>query len=425
MTWTPFVRVLAALVCSAGIASVQPALAQGVQIVPVKATGFGMDEPAAVRSAVLSAVGQINGESVASRVKLSVRSSETSGGQRETRRESTEDLAVATQGVVKSYRVLAVDNDAQMGGVRATVEVRVAAVEQSPQLKRLRLAVVHGGRAMPGVAAELARDAEAFDASFRESLNQALVATRKFAMLDRSGSGVAEREFALIRSGATAIEERARMHRAAAADLLVVPVMQRFGPDPRQRPSLLPAATASPDAATEQRWRAAVQVSVLDYSSGQIKYGTTVSGSRRAGGDGALALAQQLAAEAAAQILEHSFPAEVIGIDGSRLTLSTGGGAFAVGDPVQLFARGKALTDPHTGEFMGHDEKPMGHAVIEQSNTRFSVARANAATEAQVKGLRSAQIVVRRAAVEMALGPAARSPAAGAGKSTLASDKDW
>lgn len=423
MNWGFLGRVVATLACA--IASVQPALAQTVQIVPVKAVGFGIDEPAAVRAAVLGAVGQINGESVASRVTLNLRSSESSGGQRETRRESTEDLSVATQGVVKSYRVLSVENDVPAGGMRATVEVRVAAVEQSPQLQRLRLAVVHSGQAVPGLAVELVRDAEVFDARFREALNQALVASRKFAMLDRSGSGVAEREFALIRNGATAIEERARMHRAAAPDLLVVPRLQRFGPDERQRPSLLPGATPSLDAAGDPRWRAAVLVSVLDYSSGQIKYGTTVAGSRRAAGDGASNLAQQLASEAAAQILEHSFPAEVIGIDGTRLTLSSSGGAFAVGDAVQLFSRGKVLTDPHTGEFMGHDERPLGKAVIEQANTRFSVARADASTEGRVKGLRNGQIVVRRAAVEMALGPAARSPAAGAGKSTLASDKDW
>ncbi len=431
MPITNLLRVVLAIACATGASIPLAAGAQTLQIVAVKATGFGASEATAIRDAVLSAVGQINGESVVARISLSTRSNESSNGQRDSSRLASEDISVATNGIVKSYRVVAIDNDAGAGGMRAVVDVRVVAVAQSAQMNRLRLAVVSSDRPAPGLAPADTREAADFDAAFRDALNQALVATRRFAMLERDGAGVAEREFARIRGGGMAIEERARLRRQAAADLLVVTQVQRFGPDERTGKSLLTGTAAGADALTRDRIRAAVQVSVLDYSTGQVKYGTTVGGGARAGRDGVLGMARRLAAEAAAQLVEHSFPAEVIGIEGDRLTVSGSQGLFEVGDRVLLLLRGPALTDPHTGESLGRNERPLGPAVMAHAGSRFSVATVEPSIAARIKGLGAGQIVVRRSANQSPnladAGQAASEsvPAGTRSKSTLVSDKDW
>jgi len=169
-----------------------------------------------------------------------------------------------------------------------------------------------------------------------------------------------------------------RLQARAVADALVVvnPVIERASGDP-QRP-----------------FRLAVEVSVIDYASGQIK--GTFSQSRRINAETVRNSAVQLGRLLGNEILEYAFPPLVIGVESDMLTIDAGDSRFSVGDVVKLFRFGTPLKDPATGESRGFTEIPLGEAKIVHATPMISVAQIDRAGGAAFNSPNG--IVVRRAA---------------------------
>ncbi len=152
----------------------------------VEATGHGTTINQAVNRALVSAITQVNGAAIASRARsvLDVRSS-TMDGQKvsQSKKAFQEEIAKKTNGIVKSYEILSQERRQGSKLYRITLSVTVATFRQSPQLKRLRMAVVPFR--MDG-SLKGSKTAERFEETFRRSLENYLTQTRRFAMLDRS-----------------------------------------------------------------------------------------------------------------------------------------------------------------------------------------------------------------------------------------------
>ena len=372
------IRVLVAAGLTAGLAWAAPgvALAEGVRTVPVTAYGSGSTEAEAAQNAVINAVAMVSGERIAASqsVDQSVRQRTDSSGQaaEQVTSEVRERISRLTRGVVKSWSIVSVKPQPE-GTVHVTVSAQVAVYEGSASIKRFRLAIVPGrtaSRASPLPESPL-------DALV-SGLTESLVASRKFAVLDRRESEAADRELRLIESRRVPVEELARLQAGAAADALVVvnPLVERTGDDPR-RP-----------------FRMVVELSVIDYASGQIKGSFTQS--RRVSAETARSSAVQLGRALGNEVLEYAFPPLVIGMEADTLTIDAGDARFSVGDVVRLFRFGAPLKDPATGESRGFTELPLGEARIVHATPMISVARFERATAIAVDA--SNGIIVRRAA---------------------------
>ena len=152
----------------------------------VEATGHGTTINQAVNRALVSAITQVNGAAIASRARsaLDVRSS-TMDGQKvsQSKKSFQEEIAKKTKGIVKGYEILYQERRQGSELYRVTLSVTVATFRQSPQLKRLRMAVVpfRMDSSLKG-----SKTAARFEETFRRSLENYLTQTRRFAMLDRS-----------------------------------------------------------------------------------------------------------------------------------------------------------------------------------------------------------------------------------------------
>lgn len=346
-------RLLLALACQAAA----PALAQEVVLVPVRSYGHGVSEAAAVKDAIVQAVGQVSGERLSAATSIATSYSEQSS--RGAQHSATIDQRIDSliRGVVKSSNTVGVEREGD-GSYRATVDVRVASMRQSAQLERVKLAVVPGAQSAP---AALGSAAPEFMQALHNGLTDRLVASRKFAVLDRQEQAAVAREFAQIRAGRTGVEELVRLQSAASAEFLVVVSVERF--------------VTAPGLAGSGKARATVRAQLLDYSSGQVRQSVSASGFKTLRAGALAALAADLGARLGHQLVESVFPARVIGADGAAITVSAGEAQFQPGDAVRVYRRGAALTDPDTGESLGFAEHLFGGGRVEQATARVSVVR--------------------------------------------------
>ncbi len=389
-------------------------MAQQVTLITVRSAGDGATQAEALREAVVRAVAQVNGEALASQVRSQISSYESSSGERSTVRQSTERFESATRGVVRSHQIVSLEVDKASGLHSALIEAVIASFRPSEQLNRIRLAIVQDHQGGRGLSVSDARQGEIFSSRFENALNESLVGSRKVAILSREDAQIIQQEMRRTRAPGTAIVEQARFGNLAAPDLLLVVSLRKLAIDkPRLNASSDPSAL---------RIAVAVNVRVLDYTSGMVKHAVTLEGARRFSSAAVDSLAVELGQEASDKLLEHAFPATVIGLSGNEITVSLGEPYFEKGDKIALFSRGSELKDPDTGESLGYSESRIGEATVVRTSTRFSVARVSADVVKLAAGQPAGTVLARRQSREFDGKPMSRLPGpAGAPKE----GKDW
>ncbi|WP_159834718.1 hypothetical protein [Burkholderia sp. 8Y] len=333
--------VLAAFACFFGAA--HGAHAGQLEVVSVTATGFGSSAASATVDAVRNGVASVNGERIESTERLTKSSTSSTGAATQSSRSIDEDIRRTTNGVVKSWRALS--TQPADGGYQATVQVGVAVLKQSEQMKRIKIAVVpsHG-------------QADASTAAIVDAITTDLVESRKFAILDRQQKEAIEAQMAQIRAG-TQIEDFARLSSGVAPDFLAI-VTTRTN-------------AGSGEGTTQIR----AQLQVIDYSSRQIKFAEQKSINVK--GNDRLPAVKRLLGVAHAlsgDLLQSIYPPLVVGNDNGTLTIAEGSSYFKVGDKCAVRLIESTLKDPYTKEFLGYKSSEVGTATITYSDARISQA---------------------------------------------------
>jgi hypothetical protein len=357
--------------------SLRSAHAQEVVIVKVRSYGNGLTEAAAIKDAIVEAVGQVSGERITSRRTAETSSNESSNGTSEFKASFDQKIDSLIRGVVKSSRTLNVSRDPTTNLYKAEVEVGVSTFKQSEQLKRIKLAIVQGSMGLPR---GLAADSKSFFQALINGASDKLVTAQKFAILDRQQSDTAQREYSLITTGSTGVENYVRLQSAAVADFLVVIDVSDYVPGK----SVLGS----------DRAKASARAIVYDYTSGQIRQSVNASATRIMRDGSNAALGAQLGAELAERIIENVFPARVIAIEADRPIINAGFGQFDVGDQVQIFRQGKSLKDPYTQESLGVAEIPAAQGVIEMVMPKAAIIKISSGD--RLADIKTVSYIVRR-----------------------------
>lgn len=384
--------------------TVRVAHSQEIVIVTVRSYGNGLTEAAAIKDAIVEAVGQVSGERITSRRSVETSSSESSNGTSEFKANLDQRIDSLIRGVVKFSRTLSVGRDPVTNLYKSEVEVSVSTFKQSEQLERIKLAIVQGSTELPR---GLGSDTQSFIQALINGVSDKLVTAQKFAILDRQHSNIAQKEYSLITAGRTGIENHVRLQSAAVADFLVVINVSEFTPGK----SLLGS----------DRAKATARAIVYDYTSGQIRQSVNATSTRIMRDGSIAALGSQLGAELAERIIENVFPARVIAIDNNRPIINAGFGQFDVGDLVQFFREGKLLRDPYTQESLGVAEIPVAQGVIEMVMPKAAILKISSGD--LLTDLKTANYIVRRSyspAASSRLETSPTDPTKG-----KKNDKDW
>jgi hypothetical protein len=322
--------------------------AAGVEEVPVTSMGFGGSPAEAIQDAIVNAVAQINGEAVASSMKLKEVSSSSvsSNGQasREISREMKETISRKTKGVVASWSVISQEKT-DAGDYSAKVSARIARLQRSAQLNRMKIAVVWSQKG----------DAE-LSSKLEESLAMQLTSSRKFALIDRKNNAAIQGQLNRIRRGEGRVADQVRLTGAEVPDYLAVVDVE----SERKSGSKLYAFGS---------------LQIIDYSSRQVKFAERKTMVLDADKPATTPIRLNVLAKSLSRaVVESVYPPTVVAVTDKDLTIGQGKDFFSKGDEVVVFELGQALKDAATGEFLSRERNEVGKAVISYVDARISKA---------------------------------------------------
>lgn len=345
----------------------QVSWAAGLNTIVVASQGTGATREDAINAAIIEAVSQINGASIASTTAISMSeaySESSSGSEYAAQKSMQRNIAKATKGVVSQWKIVSIGQNAEVGGLwEASLEVGVAKYEKSKQLKRLRMAISDFRVNPDGNLNEL----NIFRKAFVRELENYLTQTRRFAMLDRSFLSEQDGELGLLASGNSPTEELARLGQRAGTDYLIVGEVVDASKSSTKR-----TMQSTGKSMTINKAKGRVDYRIIDIATSQTKLADSVRGvvNSLSIGDAARQ-AGQLAGE---KILNAIFPIRVINYQGSMVTLGQGGETLRKGDQYKLIKLGKKIVDPYTKESLGRTESEIGMITIKDVQAKQSTA---------------------------------------------------
>lgn len=373
---------VAAALCAAASAAVGGVTEDDL----VSARGRAATRSEAVDEAIVSAVGQHEGAVVASTVRTSLKNArrtvvtaeggrtveDSLGGSLET------EMRRNTSGRFLGYRIVAEEFDDVKAEYIVDVEVRFKGryvVGRDPAALR-RMAVANFAVRRPTFKwyGQTVDSAE-WSAALANSLNVALVQTRRFTMLDRSFAREVDAELARIGSSDAAPGDAVRLGQKLGTDYLLVGEISFFdvkAPDVNPltgRP--LPRPTAQ---------FAEIHYRVLLAPTGQLKWADTVrmdaDGFQASNaGDFVSLTCEAAAAEVCDGIRSALLPPEIVAVESGTLVIGEGGSLLAEGDRFTVCVLGDVVSDTRTGETIDAVEIPVATAEIVSVRAKLSYAR--------------------------------------------------
>lgn len=215
---------------------------------------------------------------------------------------------------------------------------------------------------------QCARIVEAMD----RHLISAITSSRKFTVVGRQDLKTILDEQDLGQSGIVNQDTAASLGEVKGAKYKLVTVVDHFQEETAR-------AVFNESEKLKRRFQVSAQATIYDTSTGEVLDASNIQvekvdvismdpgTSNSPGGrtDELMPLVtRELAEKTTARLIDVLFPAKIIDVDGTTITINRGEGFFAQGDVVTLFAKGKTVVDPDTGEKIAIKGKTIGTARI-------------------------------------------------------------
>ena len=328
------------------------ALAQSKDIEVVSVTGKGVSSTRddAVSKALVEAIGKVNPTAVSAMnaVRSSVQSSNVkkngvTQSDLATSKQIDRQFEQATRGILKTWEIL---SEGLAGSLHEViVSAEVFRLKDSKQLSRKRISVLVAEDGLAGYS-ELAK----------QSLEEAMVKSRKFAILQDNSAGEIQKFVKSIKEQGR-IEDWVRLQGIAAPELIAIVSVR----------DVVRSGT---------RLRGKALVDVIDYASGQIKYRNSLDLVLRERDEARnRVLIEQVVSELSRQLIAHVYPPLVVGWNGTQMTLGLGDGFFSEGDTVEIKESLGGIRDRYTGEFLEENLRLICRATVRSVSSRISLAQ--------------------------------------------------
>jgi hypothetical protein len=344
--------------------SVKPALESG--------TGEGLSRGEAVQNALIEACGKAFGESIRAdftsrKVSLATRSTETGTStamMRELNEVISRKVATSDNTPVLGFEV----SDAHPTGNGlwvATVNMRYATYQSTIPTNDRRTLVV---RAEGDPAA----------VSFAQALQQGLVSSRRFNVLERDEDMAFATEEQFIVSGDAKRGERARLGGGEGADYLVLARLNNV----RVFQTAPKVNSLTGEVSVKGVLSAEYDVKVMEFTSRRVKWVRTgplqiedASGLPPDPSTLISTYGNELALQLGRQITDAIYPMRLMNPAGATASINQGEGVVQIGDLLDIFLLGEKMIDPQSGESLGRSETWVGRAIVQEAKPKFSTIR--------------------------------------------------
>lgn len=364
-------------------APTMPALDVGkLDTVKVVSDGFGATASDAVGEAIRLAILQVNGVAMeATTVSTKLGVDVVSGQSAASLRAEGFAEAVRTRsgGVIQNFRIVAMSEPGAQGTYKATIQANIARFVAPAELKKVKLVVAPlrfdkasipiGDRMVP------ARDV---GIELRQRIQDALVGTGRFAVLDREFSPEIEQELDMIGSGQSPMAEITKLSQAVPADLIWTGRINglayiRHAQQLRISDRELVSYSGGWSVSQKMVNVATRQVMTSETLRGNAPSVAPTTLSRGVNSNKILGgMADDLVNSVVASILQRTFPVTVVALTGADVVLSQGGLALKPGSRYAMVTMGAELKDPQTGQSLGRMEAPCCELVVDRVTPNLS-----------------------------------------------------
>jgi curli biogenesis system outer membrane secretion channel CsgG len=212
----------------------------------------------------------------------------------------------------------------------------------------------------------------------RQKIAEALTQTHRFTVLDRTADPQISQELGLVQSGSATPADTARLGQQLAADLIVIPAVDRFEYLRHEHPLRLADRTLVSYSGSGE-----VSFKVVNAATGQIvmsqsfnyvfpetsptTLGISVDG-RKLAADMMDATDRNIIAS----ILQSTYPLSVLQVQGRNVVINQGGDAVQEGAVYEAVFLGKPMVDPQSGQSLGPTETPCCSVAIDRVTPNLS-----------------------------------------------------
>ena len=364
-----------------------PSLAlAATEIRTVQAEATGVDREQAIFNALGDAVRQVRGAEIsASRQmqsalsRISVRNDDGRTSTTAMQKASSSQTRVSAEGLISGYKVLSVTN-ASGGGklARLSVDVPVYKTPGNPNDGRWRMAVYPVWSARPAYqVADMRLSRDEVSSRMTQAITEALVQSRRFAMLARDRERAIMAERARMSGEDIPVGEKAMLGNELGAEYLVSAQVTDFTFSAEEKVSRLTG-----ERSTVQSGGLVLETRVLVPATGAIVWSETLNLSTEQLGvefDGSKhslqALFERAGQEVALAVIDVVWPPLVEGQQAGELVINMGGELMQPGQRWEVFALGDAVRNTHNGNGLGRTESLVATVEVVRSTPKMAYAR--------------------------------------------------
>lgn len=359
-----------------------PLLAAKISYRVVETSGEGTNPSEAITTALVEAIGMVNGRSIESQTSLQQMETSLISNDKEDYISSEafkSAVKSATKGTVSEYEVLSTEKNDGLFFVKIRASVAKLELSRSAFRKRIAVFPLRTGDQSFRIGNGIA-DKERISRLLGQGIASNLVQSRKFTVLDREYISEQLAEKANILFGDVKNEEMAKMGQELVADMILVGTIEDFGVQTKTvRMQLSGRSVTTQNAFVNFGYR------IMDIATKQIKFAdvlelkldpSELQAVASGGSQGELesAICSLASEKISIKILEAIYPIVVVSARGKYITLGQGGNNLQKGDKMEIFQYGDTITDPYTGESLGREEIPIGIIQITRVNAKTTSA---------------------------------------------------
>jgi curli biogenesis system outer membrane secretion channel CsgG len=344
---------------------------------PTRAAGTGRSMSQAVNDAIRNAILQANGTTVdlssqQFRFALDVATDVGDVGIRAVGFASM--VEQRSRGAITGFKLESVEGPDTQANYKVWIEAQVA--KYSPpeaEAKKIKLLVAPirfdvqsftvGGRSIPAV--QVAQD-------IRNKIQESLVQSGRFAVVDRQFNAEIDQELDMVESGATPNSQFGKLGQTFSADLVWIGRIHALGyvrHTQQLRMSDRSLVSYSGGWAFSQKLVNVVTRQVMLTGSLHDKMPGTAPTTLGVSVNSSATLASMsngIAQQVVKSIMASSFPVSVVSREGNAVILSQGANALKAGLRYQVISLGAELKDPQTGQSLGRTEANCCEVVIDR-----------------------------------------------------------
>ena len=396
----------------------------------VTVTGVGMSLEEATNNALTQAISMVNGKNVQTKTVITTMSgdeksqeaaeiealgeffealaaaaAEAEGRPAPARREKepedntpkyTQDylkeMIDETKGGIKSYEVLKKSKNSDGWDV-VKIKAQVAVFELPKESMRTRIAV------LPFTFFDVEGDTERFNRLLTQGLNNYLVQTKKFTVLDRDFISQVASEKQGILDGNTPASEMAKIGNEISADFILVGAVEDFYVKSKTKTIL-----ATGDKVTKEHVYMHLSYRLIDVATKQISFSNTLKATMPISSDRLEAdskMTSKMSGSLGQEILFSIYPVMVEKIKGADIYLGMGGRQFKKGNIYEMFEKGEQIIDSYTNEVLGTTETLVGTIEITTVSSNYSKAKSTTNMDLS-RGFEPGKYIVRPVKVDEA-----------------------